>query len=134
LTGLAKRDAEAIRKQLLPGGTMVLMRDGKPTQMTFEVFVRGSSLSGGYHKRRSGDQRRLTRSDTPRLFRLSAGCGIGADEQAGCHHPPGAAGFTDSGGGVGFSAGRCDHGDEVCGVRLFRPGLIGKSQLSQFHE
>lgn len=24
--------------------------------------------------------------------------------------------FTDNGGGVGFSAGRCDHGDEVCGV------------------
>ena len=33
--------------------------------------VRGSSQSGGYHKRRSGDQRRLTRSHTPRLFRLS---------------------------------------------------------------
>ena len=31
----------------------------------------GSSQSGGYHKRRSGDQRRLTRSHTPRLFRLS---------------------------------------------------------------
>src|SRR5207249_6075487 len=35
-------------------------------------FVRGSSLSAGYHKRRSGDQRRLTRSHTPCLFRLSA--------------------------------------------------------------
>src|SRR5439155_13912824 len=34
--------------------------------------VRGSSLSAGYHKRRSGDQRRLTRSHTPCLFRLSA--------------------------------------------------------------
>lgn len=37
--GMAKRDAEAIRKPLLPGGTMVLMRDGKPTQMTFEAFA-----------------------------------------------------------------------------------------------
>ena len=37
--GMAKRDAEAIRKPLLTGGTMVLMRDGKPTQMTFEVFA-----------------------------------------------------------------------------------------------
>ena len=37
--GMAKRDAEAIRKPLLAGGTMVLMRDGKPTQMTFETFA-----------------------------------------------------------------------------------------------
>ncbi len=37
--GMAKRDAEAIKKQVLPGGTMVLMRDGKPTQMTFEAFA-----------------------------------------------------------------------------------------------
>jgi hypothetical protein len=37
--GMAKRDPEAIKKTLLTGGTMVLMRDGKPTQMTFEAFV-----------------------------------------------------------------------------------------------
>jgi len=37
--GMAKRDAAAIRKPLLSGGTMVLMRDGKPTQMTFEDFA-----------------------------------------------------------------------------------------------
>src|SRR5215475_10847510 len=37
--GMAKRDAEAIRKPLLTGGTMVLMREGKPSQMTFEVFA-----------------------------------------------------------------------------------------------
>jgi len=37
--GMAKRDADAIKKPLLPGGTMVLMRDGKPTQMTFEAFA-----------------------------------------------------------------------------------------------
>jgi hypothetical protein len=37
--GMAKRDAAAIRKPLLPGGGMVLMRDGKPTQMTFDAFA-----------------------------------------------------------------------------------------------
>src|SRR5271156_2056117 len=37
--GMAKRDPEAIKQPLLPGGTMVLMRDGKPTQMTFEAFA-----------------------------------------------------------------------------------------------
>jgi len=37
--GMAKRDAAAIKEPTLPGGTMVLMRDGKPTQMTFEDFA-----------------------------------------------------------------------------------------------
>jgi hypothetical protein len=37
--GMAKRDASAIKAPVLPGGTMVLMRDGKPTQMTFEAFA-----------------------------------------------------------------------------------------------
>jgi hypothetical protein len=37
--GMARRDAAAIKEPLLPGGTMVLMRDGKPTQMTFEAFA-----------------------------------------------------------------------------------------------
>jgi hypothetical protein len=37
--GMAKRDATAIKAPLLPGGTMVLMRDGKPAQMTFEAFA-----------------------------------------------------------------------------------------------
>jgi hypothetical protein len=37
--GMAKRDAAAMKKPLLPGGTLVLMRDGKPVQMTFEVFT-----------------------------------------------------------------------------------------------
>jgi hypothetical protein len=37
--GMAQRDAAAIKKPLLSGGTMVLMRDGKPTQMTFEDFA-----------------------------------------------------------------------------------------------
>jgi len=37
--GMAKRDAAAIKVPVLPGGTMVLMRDGKPVQMTFEAFA-----------------------------------------------------------------------------------------------
>jgi hypothetical protein len=37
--GMAKRDAAAIKEPTLPGGMMVLMRDGKPTQMTFEAFA-----------------------------------------------------------------------------------------------
>ena len=37
--GMAKRDAVAIKEPTLPGGTMVLMRDGKSTQMTFEAFA-----------------------------------------------------------------------------------------------
>ena len=37
--GMAKRDAEAIKKPLLAGGTLVLMRDGKPVRMTFEDFA-----------------------------------------------------------------------------------------------
>jgi hypothetical protein len=37
--GMAKRDAAAIQQPTLPGGTMVLMRDGKPTQMTFAAFA-----------------------------------------------------------------------------------------------
>lgn len=36
---MAKRDAAAIKKPLLAGGTMVLMRDGKPTQITFDAFA-----------------------------------------------------------------------------------------------
>lgn len=37
--GMSKRDAAAIKKPTLPGGMMVLMRDGKPTQMTFDAFA-----------------------------------------------------------------------------------------------
>jgi Putative lumazine-binding len=37
--GMAKRDAAALKKPLLPGGTMVLMRNGKPVQMTFDAFA-----------------------------------------------------------------------------------------------
>lgn len=37
--GMSARDAAAIRKPTLPGGVMVLMRDGKPLQITFEDFA-----------------------------------------------------------------------------------------------
>jgi hypothetical protein len=37
--GMSKRDATAIKAPTLPGGTMVLMRDGKPAQITFEAFA-----------------------------------------------------------------------------------------------
>ena len=37
--GMANRDAAAIKAPTLPGGALVLMRDGKPTQMTFEAFA-----------------------------------------------------------------------------------------------
>ena len=37
--GMSKRDAAAIKAPTLLGGTMVLMRDGKPAQMTFEAFA-----------------------------------------------------------------------------------------------
>jgi hypothetical protein len=37
--GMSKRDAAAIKAPTLPGGVMVLMRDGKPEQMTFEAFA-----------------------------------------------------------------------------------------------
>ncbi len=37
--GMAKRDAATIKKPLLSRGSLVLMRDGKPVQMTFEDFA-----------------------------------------------------------------------------------------------
>ena len=47
--GMAQRDADAIRKPLLNGGMMVLMRDGKPTQMTFEAFADQVGKPGKAH-------------------------------------------------------------------------------------
>jgi hypothetical protein len=47
--GMAKRDAAAIKAPLLPGGTMVLMRDGKPTQMTFDAFAERVGKPGTTH-------------------------------------------------------------------------------------
>jgi hypothetical protein len=47
--GMTKRDAAAIKKPLLSGGGMVLMRDGKPTQMTFEDFATRVGKPGTTH-------------------------------------------------------------------------------------
>jgi len=47
--GMAKRDAAAIKKPLLSAGTMVLMRDGKPSQMTFEDFADRVGKPGTTH-------------------------------------------------------------------------------------
>jgi hypothetical protein len=47
--GMEKRDAAMIKKPLLSGGTMVLMRDGKPTQMTFEDFADRVGKPGTTH-------------------------------------------------------------------------------------
>lgn len=47
--GMAKRDAAVIKEPLLPGGTMVLMRDGKPTLMTFEAFAERVGRPGTTH-------------------------------------------------------------------------------------
>ena len=44
--GMSNRDAAAIKAPTLPGGTMVLMRDGKPAQMTFEAFAARVGKSG----------------------------------------------------------------------------------------
>ena len=37
--GMSARDAAAIKKPTMLGGVMVLMRDGKPVQMTLEAFA-----------------------------------------------------------------------------------------------
>jgi hypothetical protein len=37
--GMSARDSAAIKRPTLPNGVMVLMRDGKPVQMTFEDFA-----------------------------------------------------------------------------------------------
>src|ERR1700682_332054 len=47
--GMAKRDAAAIKEPTLSGGTMVLMRDGKPTQMTLEAFAERVGKPGTTH-------------------------------------------------------------------------------------
>jgi hypothetical protein len=37
--GMAQRDAAAIKAAAIPGATLVLMREGKPEQMTIEAFA-----------------------------------------------------------------------------------------------
>ena len=36
---MAKHDAAALKQSLLPGGSLTLMRDGKPVQLTFDQFA-----------------------------------------------------------------------------------------------
>ena len=36
---MSKRDTAAFKRPLLAGGSLVLMRDGKPTQLTFDAFA-----------------------------------------------------------------------------------------------
>ncbi len=47
--GMTKRDAAAIVEPVLPGATMVLMRDGKPTQMTVQDFADRVGKPGTTH-------------------------------------------------------------------------------------
>lgn len=47
--GITARDAAAIQKPTLPGGTMVLMRDGKPDQLTFAAFAEMVSKPSPHH-------------------------------------------------------------------------------------
>lgn len=47
--GMANRDAEAMKKPLLPGGAMVLMRDGKADRMTFDEFADRVGKPGKAH-------------------------------------------------------------------------------------
>ncbi len=47
--GMTKRDAAAMLEPVLPGATMVLMRDGKPTQMTLQAFADRVGKPGTTH-------------------------------------------------------------------------------------
>ena len=47
--GMAKRDAAAIHEPLLPGGSLVLMREGKPVQMSFADFAARVGKPGTTH-------------------------------------------------------------------------------------
>jgi Putative lumazine-binding len=46
LDGLAARDRNMIAAQLLPGGSVVLVRNGKPVQMAFDTFAERLSTPG----------------------------------------------------------------------------------------
>ena len=46
LDGLGKRDKAAMMAQLLPGGSAILMRKGKPAMMTFEMLTDRLSQPG----------------------------------------------------------------------------------------
>jgi hypothetical protein len=46
---MANHDTAALKLSLLPGGTMVLMRDGKPVQMTLDAFAERIGRPGTTH-------------------------------------------------------------------------------------
>jgi hypothetical protein len=46
MDGLARRDKAAMAALLLPGGSVTLMRNGKPVQMGFDAFVERLSAPG----------------------------------------------------------------------------------------
>ncbi len=48
--GMARRDAAAIKVPLLPGGSLVLMREGKPARLTFDEFAERLSKPGAAHR------------------------------------------------------------------------------------
>jgi len=43
---MAKHDMAAFKKPLLPGGSLTLMRDGKPVQLTFDAFAEAIGKPG----------------------------------------------------------------------------------------
>jgi hypothetical protein len=47
--GMTKRDSAAILQPVLPGSSLVLMRDGKPSQMTFAAFAERVGKPGKTH-------------------------------------------------------------------------------------
>ena len=53
--GMAKRDAAAIQQTLLPGGMIVVVRDGKTTQMAFSAFAERVGKPGPKIKERIHD-------------------------------------------------------------------------------
>lgn len=46
---MTKHDTAAFKEQLLPGGGLVLMREGKPHQMTFDAFAEIIGRPGKAH-------------------------------------------------------------------------------------
>jgi hypothetical protein len=50
---MANRDAAGMKAQTLPGGTMVLMRDGKPLQLTLDSFADRVGKPGPLNSRES---------------------------------------------------------------------------------
>jgi Putative lumazine-binding len=47
--GMTQRDAAAIKAAAIPGAVLVLMRDGKPNQMTIEAFAERVGKPGKTH-------------------------------------------------------------------------------------